>query len=89
MMNIGNDELILHIRKNYKNCQISNAQLGKLINEWITKNITEARIIEHKKPCYWNDLQSDLPKTSAEYGFPKKDLSALYNQLDVIANTNK
>ena len=35
---IGNDELILHLRKNYKRCKKTNDRLGKMIWEWLKKS---------------------------------------------------
>jgi len=90
-INMGNDEFILYIRKNFRNCQISNDKLGKAIWHWLHENDSSAEIIERDQPCQWGnseDITSEftLPKTAAQFRFSIETLPRLYEFLGNIAN---
>lgn len=86
---MGNDEFILYIRKNYPNCGQSNDLLGKQIWLWIRDADNSAKIEERDVTCYW-DIPGDaidrlmLPKTAAQFSFRREILPELYNFLDKL-----
>ncbi len=89
---IGNDELILHIRKNYRNCNISNTQLGKQIWKWLQENEPSAKILGSNQQCEWGNSEeitseTTLPKTATQFQISLDILPQLYKQLSVIANS--
>lgn len=88
---IGNDELILHIRKNHPECTTSTASLGKSIWVWIRDNDPEAEKGEIK-PCLWGSegdfVSADqLPKSATQFSFDVRLLPALYMFLDELGET--
>lgn len=90
-MNIkmGNDEFILYVRKNFPECQIANAQLGKKIWNWLKENNPSAEIAEPDKPCLWSnsdEITSDisLPKTATQFQFSIEILPQLYSFLNEL-----
>lgn len=91
-INIGNDELILHIRKNYRNCVITNDQLGKKIWQWLQVNDPNSKIINRDQQCEWGnseEITSDitLPKSATQFQISLSILPQLYEQLAIIANS--
>ena len=91
MINMGNDEFILYIRKNYRHCNIENDQLGKRIWEEIQRLDRNAKKIIEDQPCMW-ETDGDsispniLPKTAAQFSFDRNILSSIYNFLDELGN---
>jgi hypothetical protein len=87
---MGNDEFILHIRKNFPNCAISNDQLGKRIWQWLRENDPTAKIAVHDQPCHWGNSEEitseiTLPKTAAQFSFSAAILPLLYGYLAALA----
>jgi len=90
-LNIGNDELILHIRKNYKNCDIANAQIGKQVWQWLQEHDPSSEILSRDQQCEWGDSpeitsEVTLPKTATQFRISRGVLPQLYEQLGIIAN---
>ena len=90
-INIGSDELILHIRKNYTNCTKSNSDLGREILQWIEKNDSNHKIVSRDQECEWGNSEettsaTTLPKTAAQFQISEKFFLELYKQLKNIAN---
>ena len=78
---IGNDELILHIRKRY-DCPLSNAELGKRIWTWVRDEGHGDKLAEDA-PCLWGDIrQTGLPITAAHLRVRLDALPELYRMLD-------
>ncbi|MCA1780177.1 MAG: hypothetical protein LC637_12595 [Xanthomonadaceae bacterium] len=80
---MGNDEFILYTRKNFKNCHITNDQLGKTIWHWLQENDPTSEIIERGQPCMWGSSEvitseMTLPKTAAQFQFSITILPQLY-----------
>jgi hypothetical protein len=86
---MGNDEFILYIRKNFPRCEQTNDWLGKQIWQWIRNADPTAEIVEKDVPCYWN-IPGDaidrlrLPKTAARFSFRREILPELYTFLDQL-----
>jgi len=85
---MGNDEFILYIRKNNKNCKISNDQLGKSIWVWIQDKDGNA-VQKGEINCLWGENANhinalDLPKTATQFEFDRKILPELYDYLDTF-----
>ncbi len=84
---MGNDEFIYYIRKNYPLCEHSNDWLGKQIWQWIRDSDNSAEIIGRDIKCYW-DMSGDsfdslrLPKSAARFSFSRRILPELYTYLD-------
>lgn len=92
MIRIGNDELILYIRKNYKLCEKTNDRLGKMIWEWLKNEYPESEKVAEDQPCAWGDTPNitspiTLPKTAAQFRISREILPALYEQLEIIAES--
>lgn len=89
---MGNDELILFIRKNFRACKITNADLGKAIWSWLAEQkVGNASIIEEDKSCYWGDQgkfvgEKMLPKTAAQFSFNRNILPELFSHLEKLGN---
>ena len=88
---MGNDEFILHIRKFYPNCEISNDQLGKSIWQWLRDNDSTAEIVERDQPCNWGDSpqitsETTLPKTATQFRFSIETLPRLFSFLADLAS---
>jgi transcriptional regulator with XRE-family HTH domain len=88
---MGNDEFILYIRKNYKDCATSNDQLGKRIWDWINEHDTTAEKTNNgdSVPCFWGDTgahisETKLPKTATQFRFERSLLPSLYDHLDAL-----
>ena len=91
LIEMGNDEFILHIRKRFPRCTISNDQLGKRIWQWLGENDHTAVITYRDQPCYWGnskDITSEvtLPKTATQFRFSVATLPSLYQYLAVLAS---
>ncbi|KAA6316328.1 hypothetical protein EZS27_033346 [termite gut metagenome] len=82
---MGNDEFILYIRKNYQ-CNIENATLGKDIWEWIRNNDSKAIQTKENAPTKWDGPfgPTQLPKTATQFEFDRKLLVELYDYLDTM-----
>lgn len=91
MINMGNDEFILYLRKNYQQCNIENDQLGKRIWEEIQRLDDNARILNRDQSCEW-EIEGDsisptrLPKTATQFLFDRRILISIYNFLDELGN---
>jgi len=85
---MGNDEFILYIRKNYPECQTDNQVLGRQIFQWLRDNANATEIPEkYDKPCYWGtegDFISSkkLPYQASAFRFLREQLPNLYLILD-------
>jgi transcriptional regulator with XRE-family HTH domain len=88
---MGNDEFILYIRKNYRNCATSNVDLGRRIWAWIKERDATATQVDDGKSvsCFWGDRgphigETKLPKTATQFQFEPSLLPALYDHLDAL-----
>lgn len=91
LINIGNDELILNIRKNDRAQTIENDDLGKRIWHWIRENDPNASILNEKVPCRWGDegdfvSRINLPKTAAQFEISVEVLPALYRFINELGD---
>ena len=91
IIRMGNDEFILHIRKHFQNCEISNDQLGKTIWQWLRDNDPTAEIVERDEPCQWGNSpeitsETTLPKTAAQFRFSINILPRLYEFIGNMAS---
>ena len=91
-LRIGNDELILHIRKNFE-CPLTNDQLGKRIWIWLRDNASGEKI-EEDRPCIWGSDSTFvsallLPKTAAQFEFNLDALPDLFRFLQLLAQEQK
>lgn len=88
MIQMGSDEFILYIRKNFPENRTPNNQLGKRIWEWLQEQISaRAEKRTEDAPCLWGDSgpfisPTSLPKTAAQFRFSRSILPALYAFLD-------
>jgi transcriptional regulator with XRE-family HTH domain len=90
---MGNDEFILYIRKNYRNCATSNVDLGKRIWTWIKeRDATAAKVgKEEAVPCIWGDTaanigETKLPIWATQFQFERSLLPSLYDLLDALGS---
>lgn len=80
---MGNDEFILHIRKNYR-CDVRNPQLGRRIWVWLRDNADGVQI-SGQRDCLWSpeggvgELQ--LPSSATQFEFRINALPDLYRFL--------
>jgi transcriptional regulator with XRE-family HTH domain len=88
---MGNDEFILYIRKNYPNCATTNVDLGKRIWAWIKDNDATATKVgkEEAVPCIWGDTagnigETKLPTWATQFSFERSLLPSLYDHLDAL-----
>lgn len=87
---MGNDEFILHIRKNWPECQTNNRVLGKRIWEWIQAHAAGVKLFEvNEQPCKWGSQASNidergLPKTATQFEFDLIALPDLFRLLAVL-----
>lgn len=86
---LGNDELILYIRKNHPGCSITNDQLGKRIWTWIRDQDPSASKAGAGAPvpCLWGSSaqhlgERALPLTATQLSFARDLLPSLYDLLD-------
>jgi hypothetical protein len=78
---IGNNEFLLHIRKNY-NCNVINPQLGKLVWIWIREHDENALQIQKDRPCELGDEFDALdgmgiPRKATQFEFNRNLLPEL------------
>jgi hypothetical protein len=85
---MGNDELILYIRKHHPDCNINNQTLGRQIFQWL-ENHAEARQVpgRYDQPCYWGNegpfiSPTRLPYQASAFCFRRSMLPDLYTELD-------
>lgn len=88
-IDMGNDELILYIRKHNTACIKSTADLGDKIWEWIKRNEPNAIKVAQSQACRWGNTGSfiasdDLPKTASQFRFDRAILPSLYDFLDTL-----
>ena len=88
---MGNDEFILYIRKNYPNCATSNVDLGKRIWAWIKERDAAAAKVgkEEAVACIWGDTaanigETKLPIWATQFRFERTLLPSLYEHLDAL-----
>lgn len=88
---MGNDEFILYIRKNYPNCATSNDDLGKRIWKWIKERDATAEKAGNSDavPCFWGDTaanigETKLPQKATQFRFERSLLPTLYDHLDAL-----
>ena len=89
MINMGNDEFILYLRKNHRQCNIENDQLGKRIWEETQKLDSNATIVTRDQPCEWETegesiSPTRLPKTATQFLFDRSILVSIYDFLDEL-----
>ncbi len=83
---IGSDELILWIRKNFYNINITNDKLGKKIHE-IIEVVCQGCLIEEDKQCIWATSDKEtvnenrLPKTAAQYSVSLSHIQEVYERI--------
>lgn len=90
---MGNDEFILYIRKNHKDCTTSNDELGKSIWKWINENDTTAVKVYNGevRQCYWGKTgehisDTELPYSARQFRFDSTLLPSLYKHLDELGS---
>jgi transcriptional regulator with XRE-family HTH domain len=81
---MGNDEFILHIRKNYT-CSLKNPELGRRIWEWLRDN-AEGKQIGGQKTAHWGEgieavSATNLPGSATQFEFRLDALPALFRFL--------
>ncbi len=86
---MGNDEFILHIRKNNSLCKTDNKVLGQKIWKWILAKDSNAKEIKNDVPCLWgtntpNTNPEILPKTATQFEFQRSLLPQLYSFLETL-----
>jgi hypothetical protein len=84
---MGNDEFILYIRKNYEACSIGNRELGKKTWAWLEpKGATKVK--ELPQHTYWVKAEKVedgmLPEHATQFEFDRSLLPELYNYLDEL-----
>jgi len=89
MITMGDDEFILHIRKNGFGQGAENPVLGRRIWEWIKRADRNAKKIQKDQACRWGDTGSfigatELPKTATQFQFDEKCLPDLYRFLSTL-----
>ena len=87
LITIGNDELILHIRKNGFGAGKSTARLGRELGEWLTAH--GATMVEPDRPSLWGSagdfVSADvLPKTATQFRFDVGILPQLFQHLSTL-----
>ena len=89
MIIMGDDEFILHVRKNGFGQNSENPELGRKIWVWIRAHDTGATKIQKDQACRWGDAGSfisedDLPKTATQFKFDEAILPELYRFLSTL-----
>lgn len=91
MIEMGNDEFILYVRKRRGGVGVTNDTLGKRIWKWIMENDTSARQIHGRENerCLWDEDDVNvnpnmLPKTACQFRFNRNLLVRLYDFLDTL-----
>ena len=88
---MGNDEFILYIRKNYPSCSLTNDQLGKQIWRWLRDNGKAQKVREAPQDSYWGE-EGDfvsalrLPSSATQFLFNPETLPQLYAHLDTLGS---
>jgi len=91
MIQMGNDEFILYIRKKNDKCSLTNDQLGKMIWIWLMNKKHKGQKVNDKpEPAIWGDTaknvsENGLPKSATQFKFNRNLLPELYNYLDELA----
>jgi len=85
---MGNEELILYVRKQNKKCNLANDLLGRKIWEWLRDNAHGTQVEENMK-CLWgknaqNIGKKYLPYTATQFKFDGDKLPELYVHLDSL-----
>jgi len=85
---LGNDEMILYIRKRYPSCTIRNERLGRMIWEWL-RDKCGASQVEVDRVSYWGVLGSfndalQLPDHATQFEFDRQELPRLFTYLDEL-----
>ncbi len=80
-MTLGNDEMILFIRKHKPSCVLGNQALGKKIWEWLRER--GGLKVAEDLPSYWGDRgdfigEFKLPQTAAQIEFDRSVLPDLF-----------
>ena len=87
---MGDDEFILYIRKQYRDCGIPNPRLGRLIWERLRElDPTAEKVRERPVRCEWGDTGSfigerQLPGTATQFRLDRVVLPRLYDYLDEL-----
>ncbi len=89
MIIMGDDEFILHVRKNGFGHNKMNPELGRKIWDWIREHDTGANIIQRDQGCRWGDVGSfisgtNLPKTATQFELDETILPELYRFLGTL-----
>ena len=93
IIQMGNDEFILYIRKSHPNCSTTNDQLGKRIWQWLREQ--DATAVKagsgDAEPCLWGDAgthvgDTRLPQKATQFRFERGLLPALYDLLDQLGS---
>lgn len=91
-IHMGNDEFILHVRKNNPICGLSNEQLGKRIWQWIRNADPSASKLHSGKaqPCLWaaetdSSTDSKLPQRARQFSFRRDLLPDLFSFLERLS----
>ena len=86
-ISMGNDDLILYVRKQYPGCVIRNPQLGKLI--WARIQQAGGAKVSENQPSLWSDTPEGrakgLPMVSTQFQFPRSFLPDLFSYLDSLS----
>jgi len=81
---MGNDELILYLRKNHDS-GLTNDQLGRRIWVWLRDNADGVKVVEDQ-PCRWGSVgafigERALPKTATQFEFRATAIPDLFRFL--------
>lgn len=86
LIRMGNDELILYVRKHHAACTLRNPELGKRI--WARINEGGGTIVADGAPSLWSDTPQSrargLAMVSTQFEFPRSLLPALFTFLDAV-----
>lgn len=88
---MGNDELILHIRKHY-DCRYQNPYLGRRIWEWLDAH-ADGRQLDGRHPAPWGKdgpavSATGLPRDGVHFDFRLAALPELYRFLGQLATSD-
>ena len=88
---MGNDELILYIRRHHPACETTNPRLGKAIWAWIRDHDPNAEKLAEGVPCLWGADGSfvddtKLPTKATHLQFDRAILPALFDRLDELGS---
>ena len=83
---MGNDDLILYVRKQHRGCTIGNLQLGKSI--WARIQQDGGRKVSDSQASLWSDTpqgrSSGLLLVSTQFEFRRSMLPELFTYLDSL-----